>query len=464
MLVDTPFITEEIVKALKGVLVNGDMGISFKGICTDTRILEPGYLFWALKGKRFDGHHFWREAIGKGAKGLILEYLPAEMKLEELPKTISLILVKDTLQALGELAKWYKNQKNLKTIAITGSCGKTTTKELTATLLSHFFKVAKNEANYNNLIGVPLSILKIKDTPDWVVLELGTNSPGEIEKLAEITTPQISLITCVYPAHLEGLKSLEGVVEEKLALFKGTSVEGPLIYFYDQPWLREKVEVFPHKKISYGKELGADLRLAKINPLDNDVEVEIEYLGKSYVFTTNPVGEHNLLNLLGALAICLSTGLSLEALLKVLPKDLSPLVRGKVYKKGDFYILDDTYNANPGSMEKALLWLEDFNQGMGPKIVILGDMKELGEEAEKFHIRIGELAGEMADFAIFIGEMALFYAQGFKSSKKPYEIYPDVESFLEKVSLPWKRGIVLIKGSRALRMERITHKLLEEGG
>ncbi|MFN3505386.1 MAG: UDP-N-acetylmuramoyl-tripeptide--D-alanyl-D-alanine ligase [Caldimicrobium sp.] len=464
MLVNTPFSTEDIVKALRGILVNGDMGIAFKGICTDTRILEPGYLFWALKGKRFDGHTFWIEAIAKGAKGLILEYFPSEMKLEELPKTISIILVRDTLQALGELAKWYREQKKFKVIGITGSCGKTTTKELTATLLSQFFRVAKNEANYNNLIGVPLSILQIKEKPDWVVLELGTNAPNEIKKLAEIISPQISLITCVYPAHLEGLGSLEGVLEEKLSLFKATPEEGALIYFYDQPWLREKVSAFPHKKISYGKELGADLRLIMLKSLDEGFWAEIEYSGKRYHFRTNPMGEHNLLNLLGAIATCLSLGISLEEVLKVLPEDLSLFVRGKLYKKGEVHILDDSYNANPGSMEKALLWLGDFTQAVKPKVVILGDMKELGEETRKFHIRIGELAGEVADSAIFIGEMAPFYAEGFKSANKPYEIYPNVETFLERFTLEIKKGIILIKGSRALRMERITQKLLEEAG
>ncbi|MFN4132211.1 MAG: Mur ligase domain-containing protein, partial [Caldimicrobium sp.] len=144
MLIKNKLSTEDIIKAVRGILVNGDMGITFKGICTDTRIFEPGFLFWALKGKNFDGHNFWKEALEKGAKGLVLEYLPKEMKLEELPKTISIILVKDTLKALGDLAKWFREKENFNVIAITGSCGKTTTKEFTYAILSSFYKVAKN--------------------------------------------------------------------------------------------------------------------------------------------------------------------------------------------------------------------------------------------------------------------------------------------------------------------------------
>lgn len=463
MLVKNKLSTEEIIKAVKGILVNGDMGIVFKGICTDTRLFEPGYLFWALKGKNFDGHNFWKEAVEKGAKGLIFEYFPKEMKLEELPKTISVILVRDTLKALGDLAKWYREREDFKVIAITGSCGKTTTKEFTYTLLSNFYKVAKNEGNYNNLIGVPLTLLSLIEKPEWVVLELGTNTPGEIGRLGEISKPIISLITSVYPAHLEGLKSIEGVLDEKISLFKETSKEGILIYFYDQPWLREKVERFSYTKLSYGKEKGANIRLVKALKVKDKISVEIEYLGKVYNFDVDSVGEHNILNLLGAIAVSLATGLSIEQIIEKIPQNLTPFIRSKFYQRRDLYVIDDTYNANPGSMEKALLWLSEQPNTLGKKIAILGDMKELGEEAREYHKKIGELAGALIDKAIFIGEMASLYAEGFKASGKPYEIYPTVEDYLEKKVFEERRGVVLIKGSRALQMERIVKKILGEG-
>lgn len=462
MLVATPFSTEEVVKVVSGMLVNGDMGIPFKGICTDTRVMEPGFLFWALKGRNFDGHLFWKEAIDKGARGVVLEYFPRDMKLEELPKTLSFILVKDTLRALGDLAQYFRVREGFRVIAITGSCGKTTTKELTFALLSRFFKCAKNEANYNNLIGVPLSLLSFKDRPEWAILELGTNQRGEIARLAEIIQPQVSLITCIYPAHLEGLGSLEGILEEKIALLERTDAHGTLIYFYDQPLLRERTKAFPQAKISYGEGEGADLRLLNFRGRGLSLEAQIAYGGKEYTFSAPLAGKHNLLNLLGALAVGLATGLTLESLLEAIEEMESLFLRSHFIQKGPYLLIDDTYNANPGSMEMALTLLSDQEKSLGKRIAILGDMKELGEEAERYHEEVGEIAGEKADMAIFIGEMAPYYARGFQKSGKPWQIYHTVEEFLERGNLPKEKAVILVKGSRALRLERIVENVKEE--
>ncbi|MEZ0344081.1 MAG: UDP-N-acetylmuramoyl-tripeptide--D-alanyl-D-alanine ligase [Caldimicrobium sp.] len=462
MLIENRFSTEDVIKGTGGMLVNGDMGIPFKGISTDTRILEPGYLFWALKGKNYDGHSFWKVALEKGAKGLVLSYFPKDLKIEELPKTISIILVKDTLKALGDFATWYRIKKDFKVIAITGSCGKTTTKEITCEILKRFYRVAKNEANFNNLIGVPLSILSIKESPDWVVLELGTNQKGEIRRLAEIAKPYISLITCIQPAHLEGLSSIEGVLEEKCSLFEKTDSEGVLIYYYDQDILRKRAEKFPQRKISFGEKEGSDLRLLSAEKRNSLWEIKFSFKNKEYAFEVNLPGRHNLFNLLSALAVAYETGLDIKEVVEKLPKDLSSLVRGKIFKKGNWIILDDTYNANPGSMKASLLWLNDQASAEALKIAILGDMKELGEMAPQLHREIGEFAGEVVDKAIFIGEMALNYAEGFKNSGKPFEVYASVEDFLEKGSLEDTSAFILVKGSRALRMERIVKKLLGE--
>lgn len=462
MLIENRFQTEDIVKATSGILVNGDMGITFKGLCTDTRLLEPGYLFWALRGKNFDGHTFWSEALKRGAKGLVLDYFPQGLKLEELPKTISLILVKDTLQALGDLAKWQRIRKKYNVIAITGSCGKTTTKEFTYALLSRFFKTAKNEANYNNLIGVPLSLLSLKEDFNYVILELGTSLKGEIERLAEITQPQISAITCVQPAHLEGLHSLEGILEEKTSLWRKTDPAGWIIYFYDQENLRARAQNFPHKKLSFGEGKGADIQLLSVTPLDKGFKVTLAYVDKSYTFETNLLGKHNLRNLLCAFGIGLATGLKMDEIIEKLPEELSWLERAKLLQAGNLYILDDTYNANPGSMEASLLWLRDQSESLGKKIAILGEMKELGDLAPEFHQEIGKLACSIVEKAYFIGEMADYYAKGFEPSQKPYEVFSTPEEFLEKAEIPEEKAVILVKGSRALRMERIVKKLCGE--
>ncbi|HAA83398.1 MAG: UDP-N-acetylmuramoyl-tripeptide--D-alanyl-D-alanine ligase [Thermodesulfobacterium commune] len=465
MNVENVFFTEDIIRATSGMLLNGDMGSSFRGISTDTRIIKPGYLFWALKGKNFDGHDFWKEAIEKGAKGLVISRFSSGFRLEDLPKTISVILVKDTLSALGDFAKFWRKKLNCVVVAITGSCGKTTTKELTFEILSRFFQTFKNLANYNNLIGVPLSILSMKEGTEVGVLELGTNAPGEIARLSEIVFPQVSVITCVYPAHLEGLGSLEGILEEKLSIFKNTDLNGKLVYFYDQEPLREKVKVFKQEKISFGFEEGADLR-AKNLELDKDkLKVEIAFKTHKKSLILPQIGKHNVLNLLAAIAVGLSLNLDLDSIAEKIEKEVPLYQRAKCYKKGRFLIIDDTYNANPGSMKASLEWLRSFSD-YPQKIVILGDMLELGPESKRYHEEVGDLAKQVADQVYFIGENAKFYAATF--SPKPCEVFTTTEEFLEALKflrikdLFFGNTAILVKGSRGLRLERVVERLLEE--
>lgn len=463
MNVEVKISTEEVVKATQGILINGDMGIFFRGISTDTRIIQPGFLFWSLKGKNFDGHTFWKDALNKGAKGLVFSYFPQDFKIEEVPKTISVILVKDTLKALGDLGNFWRKKLNFKVIGITGSCGKTTTKELTFNILSSYFKTAKNLANYNNLIGVPLSILSFNQNIEVAVLEVGTNAPGEIERLAQIIEPQISVITCIYPAHLEGLGSLEGVLEEKTKLFEYTSYEGFLIYYYDQVFLRNRVKVFSQRKISFGFEPLADLSVSNIEIERDKLTAQIHYQKKSYPLKIPNFGKHYLLNLLAGLAVATCFDLNIEEILKKLGKEIPFYSRVKIYQSSNLCIIDDTYNANPGSMRTALEFLSTFSKKEKDmkKIAILGDMKELGEYSEELHREIGKEASYVVDEAYFIGEMCEKYAEGFSFSKKPFKLYFQVEDFLKDLEgeLKFGKAIVLVKGSRALKMERIVEKL-----
>ena len=469
MNVEISLSTEDIIKATSGVLINGDMGISFKGISTDTRIIKPGYLFFALKGERFDGHEFYKEAIEKGAKGVVISRFPKGFKLEEIPKTISIILVKDTLKALGDLASFWRDKLNSVFVAITGSCGKTTTKELSYNIISKFFRTSKNYANYNNLIGVPLTLLSIKEDTEVGILELGTNQKGEIERLSQIVKPHISVITSIYPAHLEGLSSVEGVLEEKISLFKNTHKDGTLIYNFDQEILRKRVEDFSQDKLSFGFSENADLSLKNLVFSENKIKGEITFKNNSYFLEIENVGKHNLLNLLAGLCVAISLKLDLKEIVPLIGKEIPLYKRFKIFEKKIFLIIDDTYNANPGSVKAALEFLKEISKDYKKKIVILGDMRELGEKSEKFHKEIGSFVAKVADFAIFTGEMAKSYEEGFKREipNKNCDIFNSVEEFLEK--FPFKKfkeekekTIILVKGSRALRMERVVEKLHEE--
>ncbi len=461
MNVEIKLTTEDVIKAVSGMLVNGDMGIPFRGVSTDTRIIKPGYLFWALKGKNFDGHDFWQTAIKKGAKGLVISYFPQGFVLEKLPRTISVILVRDTLKALGDLAHWWRKKLNFHAVAITGSCGKTTTKEFVYAILSKYFKTSKNIANYNNLIGVPLSILSFKEGIEIGILELATNTPGEIETLAKIVNPQTSVITSIYPAHLEGLKSIEGVLKEKIELFKNTDPNGTLIYNFDNEILREKVKEFSQKKISFGMDNNADISFQDIKIQGEKLKVNIRCKENFYPLEIQNIGTHNLYNLCGALAIAYNFGLDLKDVLEKIKDEIPNLVRMKFISKKNYLIIDDTYNANPGSMKAVLKFLADISKNYEKILVILGDMKELGEESEKFHKEIGEIAGKIADWAIFIGEMAPYYAEGFAKFKNTFKTFNTVEEFSENLEIPFKKGVILVKASRALELERVVEKLKE---
>ncbi len=469
MNVEITLSTEEIVKATAGILVNGDMGIIFRGISTDTRIIKPAYLFWALKGERFDGHDFYKDAIEKGAKGIVISYFPKGFKVEELPKTISVILVRDTLKALGDLASFWRDKLNCTFVAITGSCGKTTTKEITHNILSKFFKAYKNQANYNNLIGVPLSLLSIKNDAEVAILELGTNQKGEIERLSQIVKPRISVITSIFPSHLEGLESLEGVLEEKISLFKNTSSDGTIIFNFDQEILRESAQKFPQNKISFGFDKKADLSLQNLSFSETKIKGELVFKGKSYPLEIEHIGKHNLLNLMASLCVAISLGIELEKIVPLLGKEIPLFRRFKLFEKGNFIIIDDTYNANPGSVRAGLEFLEEVSQGSDKKIVILGDMKELGKDSERLHKEVGRLVAKVADLAVFIGDMAKHYKEGFEeeTTEKNYKTFDSVEALLESPFLKGffekeKKIVFFVKGSRALKMERIVERLIEE--
>lgn len=462
--------TEDIVKATSGMLISGDMGIGFRGISTDTRIIKPGYIFWALKGERFDGHDFYKNALEKGAKGIVISHFPKGFKIEEIPKTVSVILVKDTLKALGDLANFWRKKFNFILVGITGSCGKTTTKEMTYNILSKFFKTAKNQANYNNLIGLPLSLLSIKEDTEVGVLELGTNQKGEIERLSQIVEPQISVITSIYPSHLKGLDSVEGVLEEKITLFKNTSKEGTIIYNFDQELLRDKVKDFPHHSLSFGFNKFADLSFQNLEIGEDKIKGEIRFQDRSYPLEIENIGKHNLLNLLASLCVAISLKIELEKIIPLIGKEIPLFKRFKVFEKRNILIIDDTYNANPGSVRAALEFLKDLSKSWERKIVILGDMKELGKDSDKFHEEIGKFVSEVADFAIFVGERAKSYEKGFLSQikNKDYKTFSSVEDLLENFPLKHLfesdqiKTVILVKGSRALKTERIVEKLIEE--
>jgi len=453
--------TEEVVRACGGILANGDMGIVFSGVSTDTRKLSPGELFVALKGPRFDGHDFVFEALERGAKGLILSKFPKGFKLEECPKTVSIVLVKDTLKALGDLARYFRKKRGFKALAVSGSCGKTTTKEMCAAVLGARFRVFKNPGNYNNLIGLPLSIFSVPQEVEVGVFELGISVPGEMERLCKILEPQVSILTGVRPAHLEGLGDLEGVLSEKFKLFEGTDREGVLIVNRDEEALFEKAQGLPHRRITFGFHPEAEVRAEGVRVLPEGTDFELKVRGRSLGRRRiRFLGAHFVRNALAALASGLAFGIPVEECLPAL-ENISPLPGRLCPMRTDrYFILDDAYNANPGSVAEALRVFAEITNGFSPRVVILGDMRELGETARKYHEEMGLEAGRVADLVFSVGEFAEVVASAARSSGARAYAFHSVEELLSTLEIP-SGAAVLVKGSRAVGLERVIAKLRE---
>jgi len=453
--------TEEVIKACGGILMNGDMGIPFSGVSTDTRTLRPGELFVALKGKRFDGHDFWREALDRGAKGLMISRIPEGMRLEDCPRTVSVILVRDTLLALGELARYLRVKRGLRVLAISGSCGKTSTKEMCAAVLSRRFRVFRNPGNFNNLVGLPLSLLAVPEGTEAGVFELGVSVPGEMSRLREILEPDAALLTNVRPAHLEGLGSLERVLEEKFRLYAELPETAHLIVNRDEEEIYRRTRDLPHPRITYGLHIEAEVRA-------EDIRVRPE----GTVFTPwvegrrlEPVrlhflGDHFVRNALAAVAAGLVFGVPPEEAFSAL-SELRPLPgRLRPVRTPRYLILDDTYNANPGSVYEALRVFWEAGQEFSPRVVVLGDMLELGPEAERWHEAVGRQAGQVAHLVIAVGDKAGVVAEAARRSGARTRAYSTVEELLSELEIP-EGAAVLVKGSRALALERVVEKLRE---
>ncbi|WP_457755686.1 UDP-N-acetylmuramoyl-tripeptide--D-alanyl-D-alanine ligase [Thermodesulfatator indicus] len=452
--------TEDVVRATGGILLNGDMGVSFTGVSHDTRTIKPGELFVAIKGPRFDGHDFVLEAIENGARGLLVSHWPEEINIFKLHKAISVIKVSDTVKALEDLAAYWRKKLKAKVIAISGTCGKTTTKEILATLLEDY-QTFKTPWNWNNLIGLPLTILNTLPEAEFLVLELGTNLPGEIARLTEIASPEVAIFLGSAPSHLEGLGTPENVFKEEIDVFV-KAPQAVWVYPYDQKEVKEHVYSLKHKgrEISFGFEEGSDLRgrilsvslkgtRVKISFEGEDYDVEIPLLGRPFVFDT-----------LAALAGALAAGLSLPELLPKLEKLKPAPHRMEVKQAGGIIILDDTYNANPASFKAAAEVLKAIRQEFSRVVAVVGDMKELGEKAPFYHEEVGRVLAQVCDQILAVGKYARDIARG---GGEKVNVFSDKEALFSALRSVVNQGsLVFVKGSRAMAMEKIVDWLLEE--
>jgi UDP-N-acetylmuramoyl-tripeptide--D-alanyl-D-alanine ligase len=426
----------------------------------DSRCLAPGEAFVAIQGTRFDGHRFIEEAAHRGASCLIVSSLPTPTNGSA---SLPTVLVEDTTEALADLARFHRRRLDLPVIAVTGSCGKTTTKELIAHLLGSPDNILKTVGTQNNHIGVPLTLLRMMPNHRMGVVELGSNHPGEIAYLASIAEPDVAVITNVGPVHLEFFGSLMGVLREKLSLLDAVPPDGCVVLPGDQLdiCLEAPHRLDPHTRVvTFGTTDRCDLQAFDIQRSAQGMVIRLR--DSAALWTIPLVGYHNVENALAALACVWAVGVPLSVAKERLGSFEPIPLRSQVVRCNGLTILNDCYNANPLSFARALETLRDME--VRRKVAIVGDMLELGDYAPSAHQAIGRLATQLGiDAVIAVGEYADDVAQGVREGRPDVEVttYRTVQELLQQLPAMLRQGDgLLVKGSRKLNLEQITDFLL----
>ncbi len=441
---------KEIQEATGGIVVRGRLDDDIDNLSTDSRTISPGDIFIALSGKNFDGHSFIAEVKGKGAKGVIYSL---DIR-EEFP---IMIKVADTKSALVQIAQAYRKKFSPKTVAITGSNGKTTVKDMVAKIASTKYKVLKAKDSYNNEIGVALTLLELTSETEILILEMEMNQIGGTYLLCEMSQPDIGAITNISDTHLEFMKDRNGVAQEKRELIASLPPTGIAILNNDDPLVKKMGDDFSLQKITFGQKSG-DFFAKQIKLLPDFTTYLLN--GRYRVFLPL-IGRCNVYNSLCAIAIATALGIEVATAISALSDFEPPPLRYQTINLKGYKVLLDCYNANPVSMEEALNTLSLIAPGR--KIAILGDMKELGERAKDLHFELGRKARQYLDFLVTIGDFAQVVIEGARKEKMAKERTfaanreEEVISFLLDILQPF--DTILIKGSRAMNMERIYFKL-----
>ncbi len=453
------FKVNELLKATRGSLISGDIDTRIKAISIDTRTIKPHEAFIAIKGDNFDGHDFIKEAIRKGAACIIKEtQARGKETIRSLDnrREIVFIEVENTITGLGDIARFQRKKFALPVIAVTGSNGKTTTKEMIACILSKKFKVLKTSGTKNNQIGLPLALLNLDSSYDFAVLELGTNHPGEIEYLAKICLANIGVITNIGPAHLEHLDGFNGVFKEKRSLLYNLEKPHIAILNGDDALLKNKIAAKTHNiTFTFGIKNRCDFRAVRIR----NFNWELDFLVKQK-FRLKTLGYYNVYNALASIAVARIFGMGYPDISRALANFKFPQSRLSLLELNKVRFIDDTYNANPVSLKEALDVLGSFNV-KGRKIFIMGDMFELGSRRESFHRQAGQRASSVCDTFITVGELSRLAAEAAKISgfdiKNIFtcDTSAQARDILFNKVLPKEDDVVLVKGSRLMKMEEV---------
>lgn len=473
---------KDIVEATGGRLARGVEGADVTGVSIDSRSILPGDAFVAISGENFDGHSFVPAALKNGAGCVVIE-VAAEQSLANsgMEASTNVIVVEDTIRALGDLAARIRADYKRPVIAVGGSSGKTTTKEMIASILARCGSVLKTEGNKNNLIGVPLTLFGLDHKKGSAVVELGISEAGEMDRLVDISMPDIGVLTNIGRAHIEGLGSMDKVAKEKFKLFDGVMGRGKAgmiaVNMDDERIAAYAEGLDAERLVTFGSAgcktpSGVDLDvIVKGSTLDGDT-MKVEYLVRGEaveVSFPSPI-RTNAINGAAAIAATLPLGVELENIVKGLSSFTQPAGRMEVLRAGKVTLLDDSYNANPDSVGEALLSLSAMAGGVARRsVAVLGDMLELGQASERLHRELGVVvAGLDIDLLVTVGEASEVVSLGAKGAGMEEEKvmhFADnkaLAAVLEDVIM--EGDIVLVKGSRSSRMEEAVEAILKAFG
>jgi len=464
-----PWRTSDILKATGGDLLCGDINRFFTRVSIDSRTIAPDDLFVAIKGEVHDGHNFTGDVIAAGVGGFIINRKNADTSPGQhcQKEGAVCVIVSDTIKALGDLAAFQRRRAHVSVAAITGSNGKTTTRTMTAAIVAQSYITLATSGNLNNEIGLPLTLLNLDPDHQWAVVELGMNRPGEIGRLAQICMPDIGVITNIGPAHLEGLGSLDAVMQAKSELLPQIKADGTAVLNADDPKLRQLAEKTPANVLLYGTSEQANIRARSIQKKEMGLVFTLGLPSESISIELKTPGRFMISNALAAAAVGYLVGLNAGEI-KIGIEAFEP-VKGRlniVKTRKGIHIIDDTYNANPGSMSVAIATLQAL-KGDGRGILITGDMLELGDHSESMHRQIGALCARSEVSRIYAtGKFAESVAAGARDGHMDSgniiigaknDIFQHVTGCLNPGD--W----VLVKGSRSMAMEEIVARLLSWG-
>ncbi len=459
---------EHVMRAL-GAVPTGNAWPELQAVVIDSRRAVPGALFIALKGERADGHDYVGDAFGRGAVAALVSRVPdVECRVLDLreggrrlgpPEPPVCLLVEDTLAALQELASYWRAGFSPRVIGVTGSVGKTTTKEMIAAVLSRRYRTLKSEGSYNNEIGLPLTLLRLGREHERVVLEMGMYDVGEISDLCRIARPHVGVVTMIAPVHLERAKTMERIISAKTELVEALppAPDGLAVLNRDDPNVMGMADKTRAGVMTYGLSADADVYADEIESLGlNGVRFRLHYGGESRAVRIPMPGRHNVETALRGAAVGFAEGLTWDEIVEALEDGIPPIRLAVLEGPEGSTLIDDTYNASPDSTIAALNLLAELD---GRKIAVLGDMLELGSYEEEGHRKVGARAAEVADVLITVGPRARIIAEEAIGNGLPADVVRSFDDADDAVTvlrdLIGPDDVILVKGSRAVRMDRI---------